>query len=176
MSSAKDVADNPEGAESSDEWPDPHIPATHEKFNEKFRTGLEHLRSRLDDQPVRPVAFGQNQNTVYIALGEIDLNSDLWKEDATNVYMNVPVNFGTGIPYGFVTHPPVNRTDGKQVNRQHRGRPDAEPLADALGVSNSDLSWWSYKWKDMSVNEGADMTKGIGIIRRRLSEKEAHDA
>ncbi|MFA9417943.1 hypothetical protein [Natrinema sp. HArc-T2] len=172
--------DNPDRTEAdqplNDEWPDPYIPANHEKFNDKFRNGLRHLQNRLEDPMVRPVAFGRNQNTVYIVLNEVELDADLWKEDTTDVYMSVPVNFGTGIPYGFVTHPPVNRTDGKPVSRQHRGRPDAQPLADALGVSNSDLSWWSYKWKGMTVSDGTDMTKGIGIIRRRLSEKEGHNA
>lgn len=177
MSSATDTPNDAEDAGSckNEEFPDPHIPANHRKFNEDFQTGLKHLRSRINDELVRPVAFGPNENTVYVALGEFDLDS-MWDEETTDVYMNVPVNFGTGTPYGFVTHPPVNRTDDNSVNRQHRGRADAKPLAEALGVPNNDLSWWSYKWEDMSVNDGSDMTKGIGIIRRRLSEKEDHDA
>jgi|GEM_PF-607043 hypothetical protein len=174
-------ATNPDGGgDSGDaEWPEPHVLLYDDRFSDEFRKGIKALRKRRPDDPVRVAAVGGNY--AFVALGSFDLTSlnEAWDQDEADAYVRVSTNFPRGKAYGIVTDPFLTRTDGKDVKRQHRNDNHAEksePLAEALGVECSDLGWWSYRWQNVTVTGGEDMTKAIALVQRRLSEREAHDA
>lgn len=165
--------------DGGDGWPEPHVPLTDGRFGDSFREGVQALRERRPDEPVRVAAV--HGNYAFVALGTFGLTSlnGAWDQDEADAYVRVTTNFPRGQPYGIVTDPFLTRTDGKSINRQHRNdshAENAEPLADAIGVECSELGWWSYKWHKVTVNDGEDMTKAIALVQRRLSDLEPHDA
>ncbi len=88
-------------------------------------------------------------------------------EEHALAVVRVPKNFPGGErPYGIVTVPYLERTDGKDVRGQHRSHDNAGPVMKALGVE--DVGFWSWKWDGVSHSVPSDLKKAPDLVRRRL--------
>lgn len=138
------------------------------------------LTTRLSDscqqalqelQVLRPEAevIAVRGDWAYVSIGTIALDqiSPVFKQDSALGIVRIPTNFPTGThPYGIVTVPYLERSDGSEMSKQHRSHKKAEPVQEALGENN--VGFWSWRWEDVSHNQPRCLRKAPDVIRERL--------
>lgn len=123
---------------------------------------LQDLRPEADVITVRG-------DWAYISIGVIALDrvSPTFKQDSALGVVRIPTNFPTGTrPYGIVTVPYLERSDGNSISKQHRAHQKAEPVQEALGEDN--VGFWSWRWEDVSHDQPSSLRKAPDVIRERL--------
>lgn len=128
----------------------------------------EAVRTLQERRPEATVVAVQD-NWAYVSVGHIDVGRvvDVFEQDEALGIVRIPKDFpSTERPYGIVTVPYLERTDGQQPRKQHRSHDHARPVEDALGVD--DTGFWSWRWDGVSYDDPADLVKAPDLIRERL--------
>lgn len=138
-------------------------------LSEQCREALEEL------QDVRPEAelIAVRGDWAWVSIGTVypaHVN-DVFDQEEAHAIIRIPTDFPTGRrPYGIVTIPYVTKHDGQDVNKEMRNHQKAQPVEEAMGVE--DTGMWSYKWKDISWNDPADLQKAVEIVRSRFEKED----
>lgn len=131
-------------------------------LRDEFLTGLGALRRERPD--ARAVEHQGNQ--VFVYLGVFDLSAfDGLEQDEAEAYVRVPHQFPDGQPYGFVTDPALTRSNGGGLPAQDVNHSNAQALTD---VVDGDFGWWSFRWHDVRVEQGADLAKAVELVRSHI--------
>lgn len=135
------------------------------RLSDSCQQALRELRT------VRPEAdvIAVRGDWAYISVGVIVLDqvSPVFKQDSALGVVRIPTNFPTGTrPYGIVTVPYLERSDGKAISKQHQSHQKAKPVQEALG--EDDVGFWSWRWEDVSHDQPRSLRKAPDVIRERL--------
>lgn len=109
----------------------------------------------------------------FVSVGHIDVARivDVFVQDRVLGLVRIPNDFPSGErPYGIITIPYLERTDGRRPRKQFRSHQNAKPVEKALGVEDS--GFWSWRWKEVSRDEPSDLVKAPDLIRERLRREE----
>lgn len=126
---------------------------------------VRQLRERRPEAEVVAV----HANWAYVSVGHIEVGRivDVFEQDEALGIVRIPKNFpGTERPYGIVTVPYLERSDGREARKQHRSHNHARPVEEALGVE--DTGFWSWRWDGVSHDDPGDLKKAPDLIRERL--------
>ena len=137
----------------------------YDELHERCQDAVDYLQERRPEAKVVAV----HGDWAYISVGYIEVGriTDVFEEDEALGIVRIPTNFPKGTrPYGIITVPYLERSDGQKIKKQERSDQKAKPVKDALDVD--DLGFWSWKWSDVSHEEASDLQKAPDLIRERL--------
>ena len=129
------------------------------------KRALEHLRERRPQAEVVAV----RGDWAYVSVGYIDVGAvtDVFASERALGIVRIPTDFPCGArPYGLITVPYLEHSDGQSISKQDRGHKKAEPVERALGTEN--IGFWSWRWNDVSSNDESDLRKAPDMLRERL--------
>lgn len=126
---------------------------------------VRHLRERCPEAAVVAV----EGDWAFVSVGHIEVGRivDLYEQDRALGIVRIQKLFPDGErPYGIVTVPYLERTDGKDIPRQRRSHENARPVEEALGIDDS--GFWSWKWEGIKRDAPEHLKKAPDLIRKRL--------
>lgn len=109
----------------------------------------------------------------FISLGHFDLRqiNDIYKQDQVLGVIRIPKDFPQGPdPYGIITVPYLERSDGQQISKQDKGHQKASAVSEAFDTD--DIGFWSWKWDGVSRDSPGALRKAPAMVRKRLSMEE----
>lgn len=131
---------------------------------------VDELQDRCPDATVVAV----RGDWAFVSAGSIDVSriAPIFKREKALGIVRIPKDFPSGDrPYGIVTVPYLERTDGQEPRGQHRSHEKSKPVMEALRVD--DVGFWSWRWEGISHSEPSDLRKAPDLIRRRLRMENA---
>lgn len=139
--------------------------ALEDELSSSCRQALEHLRERRPEADVIAV----HGDWAYISVGEIDIAAatDVFERETAEGIVRVPTNFPCNTaPYGLITVPYLERSDGQSISKQERSHAKAEAVEEALGTD--DIGFWSWRWNQISSSNPSDLKVAPDMFRERL--------
>lgn len=128
------------------------------------RDALNHLQERRPRAEVVAV----EGDWAYVSVGYIDVSavsSVFDQEDALGI-VRIPTDFPCNTaPYGLITVPALERSDGQHIGKQDLNHQKANAVA---GLFDEPVGFWSWRWNEVSSNEESDLRKAPDMLRERL--------
>lgn len=140
-----------------------------DELSDSCQRALEYLR---DKRPEAKVVAVQGNDWAYVSVGQIAVATvtDVFEQEEAVGIVRIPTDFPNGRrPYGLITIPYLERSDGQAIPKQDRHEHRLEPVEEALDPDS--LGFWSWKWRDLSSSDEADLQKAPEMFRERLRKE-----
>lgn len=136
-----------------------------DELSPSCQQAMEALRERRPESEIVAV-YG---DWAYVSIGEIDVAAvtDVFERATAEGIIRLPTDFPSETaPYGLITVPYLERSDGQDIEKQQRGHNHARPVEEALDTE--DLGFWSWQWNELSSSNEGDLKKAPDMFRERL--------
>lgn len=135
---------------------------------EDFQDGVAALQAARPDQRVE--VAGEADNMLVVRVGEYRLSQfePEYDEETVEVFARIMRTFPdwSGTQKGFLTTPPLQRTDGSLQNNPWNGDDEKEIVEEYSGVD--DVECYSWKWSGVPMNSAEDMAYAHDLAKRML--------